>query len=60
MKRVGGDEPAEVLPGRMSWGHGRVDVFPFCDRTVFGPTTHVFDDVEWGPDATSGGGGTFA
>jgi hypothetical protein len=42
MKRFGWDEAAEVLPRRWRWGHGGVDVFPFCDITVFGPTTHVF------------------
>jgi hypothetical protein len=31
----------------------------FTHRTFLGPTIHVYDDVEWGPDATSNGGGTF-
>jgi hypothetical protein len=28
--------------------------------TLLGPSTRVFDDVEWGADAASIGGGTFA
>jgi hypothetical protein len=41
-------------------GHGRVDVFSFCDINILGPATHVLDDVEWGPDAASSGGRTLA
>jgi hypothetical protein len=60
MKRSGWDEPAEVLPRRRRWGHGGVDVFAFSHRIALGPTTHVLEDVEWGSDAASIGGGSFA
>jgi hypothetical protein len=60
MKRFDLDEPAEVLPRRWSRGHGGVDVFTFSHGAVLGPTTHVIDDVEQGPDEDSSGGGTFS
>jgi hypothetical protein len=60
MKRSGWDEPTEVLPRRKRWGHGGVNVFSFGHIIVIGPTTHVFDDVEWGSDAAICGGGSFA
>jgi hypothetical protein len=60
MKRSGWDEAAEVLPRRGIWGHGGVDVFSFSHKIDLSPTTHVFDDVEWGSDAASSGGHTFA
>jgi hypothetical protein len=59
-KRFGWDDRAEVLPRRWRWGHGGVDVFTISHGTVLGPSTHVFNDVEWGPDESSSGGGTFA
>jgi hypothetical protein len=41
-------------------GHGGDDVFSFNHKKILGPSIHVFDDVEWGSDAASSGGGSFA
>jgi hypothetical protein len=60
MKRFGWDKPAEVLPRRWRWGHGGDDVFTFSHGNVLGPSTHVFDDLEWGPGEASSGGGIFS
>jgi hypothetical protein len=45
--------PLEMGPW---WGR----CISLCYTLVLGTTTHVFDDVESGPDAASSGGGPFS
>jgi hypothetical protein len=60
MQRVGRDEPTEVTPRRLRWGHSCIDVLSFGQGDVLGRTTLILDDGEGRADTVSGGRNPFA